>query len=140
MQINKIVSSAKIITITDLVKGNVIKFIDTQYSEEKLKYAIVTDVLKDNENTYIYLITFDIGYNNVEIKSKLLSGNKNFAVFPATPEEVSIEFGKIQQSLIKNIEKAKTDLQKMETDFECAKSYMDNQVSMDITEPQYITA
>lgn len=137
MQINKIISSAKIVTITDLQKGNVVKFIDTQYSEEKLKFAIVMDVLRDAENVYVSLITFDMGYSGVEIKTKILSGNKNFALFPATPEEIKANFAKIDESLLKVIEQKRKEVATLQADYEMATNFMAGAIVPELSEPQY---
>ena len=136
-QVNQIISSATIITITDLKKGNVVKIIDTEYSEKKLKYGIVTDILRDKDDCYVSILTFGLSYSDVELKTKVLIGKDNFAIFPATKEEVNAEFAKIEGNLRNKVADKEKELQEYKSKYELAKSFISNHSAIELTEPVF---
>lgn len=136
-QINKIISSAKIITITDLVKGNVVKIIDTKYSDKKLKFGIVTDILRDNNDCYVTIITFEVGYGKVEIETKVFAGSDSSAIFPASKEEVNAEFSRIENSLLGKLREKEKELAEYKSNYELAKKFLNDYSATGLSSPQF---
>lgn len=103
MQTKQIVqSSANVIRITKLVKGDVYKRFE-QNSDDTY-FGIVTDVLNDGINTIITATEYRKSWSSINVSNKVIRGTQDFILFPATPDELDVEFQSVIDSKEKEIE------------------------------------
>lgn len=120
MNIQNIVrASAQIIRITDLQKGNVVKYIEeSTYGGPEVYYGIITDILADETKTFIEIVTYKKSYGDVKVDTKIFNGEKDLALFPATPNEVEEYFDQIKEGVQSEIDKLSHELKKKVTAYE----------------------
>ena len=119
---NIIQASANIVRITELQKGNVVKYVDS----ETVYFAIVIDLLYDGEKSFVELLMVDSDYwSGVSLKRKLLTDTKDHAVFPVNPEEFKKHISEIEESVIKKIQEKRAELAKLESSWSFAKNVID---------------
>lgn len=100
---NLIQTSANVIRITNLKKGDIYKrYEDSSYSSS-LYYGLVKDIKNNGEETFIEAIEYKKSYSSIDADLKIFSGSKDLAIFPATLDEVQEEFGSVIQKLEKEI-------------------------------------
>ena len=130
-------SSANILRITDLQKGNTVKIVTKEYSSNEIMYGVVTDLLNSGEKTYIQLLLFKESYENVKGSVKVYSGDEDIALFPATIEDVKKHLADAVQRMGKKLEEEKHELQNKIEAFETAKDFVNGQTSAKLTETSY---
>lgn len=103
MQTKQIVqSSANVIRITKLVKGDIYKRFE-QNSDDTY-FGIVTDVLNDGINTIITATEYRKSWSSINVSNKVIRGTQDFILFPATPDDLDVEFQSVIDSKEKEIE------------------------------------
>ena len=127
-------AQANILRITELKKGNVVKVIDTSYSDKKINFGVVTDLLNEGEKSFIQILLFEQSYNNVTGKIKVYEGNDDIPLFPATVEEVQEHMTEALTGLQKGIIKDEEDLRKKKQVYKTAKDFVSGQTAKKLTE------
>lgn len=113
MQTKQIVqASANVIRITNIQKGNLYKRFDE--SGDYTYYGIVTDVLNDGNNTIITATEYRKSWSSMSVENKVIRGDKDFIMFPATIEEFKVEFQSVINSKKKDIEDYQLKIQEAE--------------------------
>lgn len=103
MQTQQIIqASANVIRITKLVKGNIYKRFED--GSDRTYYGIVTDVLNDGINSIITATEYRKSWRDIEVEMKVIKGNKDVVLFPATIDELQMEFDSVIESKLKSIE------------------------------------
>lgn len=103
-------ASANVIRITKLTKGSIYKRFDKDY-ENRTYYGIVKNVYNDGVNAIIEATEYRYGYSSLEAEHKVLTGQKDYILFPATLEELQLEFSSVVSSKEREI---KESLEKIE--------------------------
>lgn len=112
MQTKQIIqSSANVIRITAVKAGDVYKRFDDQY-DDRVSYGVITAVHNDGDKTIIQATEYRYAYNSIEIAYKIIKGEKDYTLFPATPEDLNIELGKARAAKVREIEDAKDKIEK----------------------------
>jgi hypothetical protein len=106
-------TSANVIRITSISAGDVYKRFEEGY-EDKTYYGVVKAVHNDGEKTIIEATEYCYRYSDLSVDHKIISGTKDYIIFPSTPEELNLEFSKAKKSQIKKIENAKEQIEKSE--------------------------
>lgn len=135
---NLIQTNATIITITNLKKGDVVKYIDSDYSSKTLKFGIVTDILNDGTECFIYLTLINKEYGNIKVSYKLLSGKDNVSLFPANKEDIIGEYSNIIEEMEDDLVKQKDQVAKIETNLSFLKSIRNKNIKNNFTTPEFI--
>jgi len=117
-------SSANILRITDLQKGNTVKVIKKDYSDNKIFFGVVTDLLNSGESTFIELLLFEKSYNDLKGKVVVYDGKDDIALFPATVEEVETDLSDALKLLARDIEKSEDELLKKKNAYEKASEFV----------------
>lgn len=135
MQTKHIIQTqANVIKVTNLTKGNVLKMIDNSaYGDDKVKYAIVTDMLNDGEQTFIEMLVYTKSYNEVKSDIKLYKGTEDLAIFPTTTEEVEEYFMSAIAGVQKEINETKEKLGKLQHGIEKAKEFTSGELEKKLT-------
>ena len=115
MQVKQLVqSTANIIRITQLSKGNIVKFVKDDNYDTSVSYAVVMDILNNGEKTYVELMKYKKNYGSVDLESVLISGDKETILFPATPEDLEQHLKSIEQKLREEISDKRDEANKKE--------------------------
>lgn len=104
-------TSAKVVRITEIKTGDVYKRFDESY-DDRVYYGIVRNVHNDGENTIIEATEYHYQYSSLTIDYKVLRGQKDYILFPCTPEEMNFDLEKAKKSKLKAIEDAKETIEK----------------------------
>ena len=105
MQTQQIIqASANVIRITKLVKGNIYKRFED--GSDRTYYGIVTDVLNDGINSIITATEYRKSWRDIEVEMKVIKGNKDVVLFPATIDELQMEFdsvGRMREDFVRQV-------------------------------------
>ncbi len=110
---NIIQSSANIIRITQLHKGDVYKRIEeSSYGDPTVKYGVVMDILNQGDKGFIEALEYTKSYSTIDASLKIFGGDKDIAIFPTTIEEVKNHLNSAVESIRKSIEDKRQALEK----------------------------
>lgn len=135
---NIIQTQANVIKITSLVKGNVVKIIEKEYSDTyKTCYGVVLDLLNSGTKTFIEILKYEKSYGDIKAEIKTYSGTDDLTLFPATVEDVKAFFSDIIEKLEADINQEKTKLQEKIEAVEKAKKFASGELSKTLSEPEF---
>jgi len=106
-------TSANVIRITNISAGDVYKRFDTSY-DDRVYYGVVKSVHNDGENAIIESVEYRYSYSSLDIDYKVIRGDKDYVLFPSSPEELSLELEKARGNKVREIEDAKEKIEKNE--------------------------
>lgn len=86
-------ASANVIRITTLSAGDVYKRFDESY-DDRTYYGVVKNVHNDGEKAIIEAIEYCYKYSDLDVEHKVIRGEKDYILFPSTPEELQLELDK----------------------------------------------
>lgn len=98
---NMVRNTAEVIQVVELVPGDVYKRLETSsYAAPKLLVGIVTGVLNNGEASAITAVEYATGYSGAETTLKVFTDQdgSSLQLFPASQEEITEHFGKIEQA------------------------------------------
>ena len=136
---NLIEASATIIRVTNLKKGNAYKRLEEgSYSETKLVFGIVTDILNNGEDCVIQSVEFDPSYRGLSTKIKVFGKETDLKIFPANPEEVSKFLNECLKSCKENLVDKQKHLHEAETLIKSVSDIISGEIVSEITAPEMI--
>jgi len=135
MQTKQIIqASANVIRITKLSKGNIYKrFDDSDYTY----YGIVTDVLNDGINAIITSTEYRKSWSSMDVSQKVIKGEKDYVLFPATLEEIESEFQSVIDSKERDIENSKKSIKEAEKVIEVTKKLISGEMQKELSTPEF---
>lgn len=134
---NVIQTSANVIRITNLKKGDIYKrYEDSSYSSS-LYYGLVKDIKNNGEETFIEAIEYKKSYSSVDADLKIFSGSKDLAIFPATLEEVQEEFSGVVEKLEKEIKEKQKEIENKTKCIEDTNKLLSGQLANMIQSAEY---
>jgi hypothetical protein len=86
-------TSANVIRITSVSAGDVYKRFDNDY-DDRTYYGVIKAVHNDGINTIIEALEYCYKYSSIDIQHKIIRGEKDYVIYPSSPEELNLEFGK----------------------------------------------
>jgi len=104
-------TSANVIRITSISAGDVYKRFDESY-DDRVYLGVVQAVHNDGEKTIIEAIEYNARYSSLDVDYKVMRGEKEYILFPATPEELSLELAKAKRMKEREIEEAEDKIAK----------------------------
>lgn len=113
MHVQQIIrASADILTITSLSPGNVYKRIEEpDYSgEQRLSFGVVQSVMNNGEDAAVTALELAPDYSGIVAKLRVFDGRKPVAIFPATPEEVSVHLSELLDRATRDVASAEEAL------------------------------
>lgn len=135
---NLIQAAANVVKITRLAKGDVVKMIENpSYSDPEVYYGVVIDLFNDGDKTFIQLLRYQKVYNDVKADIKTYSGDKELALFPATPEEVREHLEESVKSLGRKIEEQSKELQNKIEAHEKARAFVEGEIQKELKATSY---
>jgi hypothetical protein len=134
MQTKQIVqTSANVIRITNIVKGNIYKRFDDNYTW----YGVVKGVHNDGEKTIIEATEYRNGWSSIEMQDKVIKGDQDFTIFPAELSDFQGEFNGAIGRLEDKIVKAKEEIAKSEQQIEFTKRLVSGELQKELSVPEY---
>jgi len=130
---NLIQLNANVVRITNFKKGDVFKRIDTRYSDTEVKYGVVLDLLNDGKKSFIEALEYKKGYDSVSGEIKVFRGEEDLNIFPCNISEIKEYLESAINSVDKEIEKSKEELQKKIEANEKAKQFVSGELSKSLT-------
>lgn len=116
MQTQQIVqASAKVVRITEITAGDVYKRFDSSY-DDRTYYGVVNNVYNDGTKTIIESTEYCYKYSTLEVSRKILQGEKDYILFPSSPEELSLDLEKAKEGKEKEIEQKKQEIRRLDTE------------------------
>lgn len=137
MQTQQIVrASAQVIRITSIAPGNIYKRFDPNY-EDRTLYGIVRNVHNDGDNTIIEATEYCYRYGSMTAEHKVINGNKEYVIFPATIEELTANFSEVIERKKSEIEKSKQEIKTAEKIIEETQKLISGEMQKDLSTPLY---
>jgi len=96
-------TSANVIRITSISPGDVYKRFDESY-DDRTYYGIVKSVHNDGEKTVIEATEYCYKYSSLDVAHKVIKGEKDYIIFPSSPEELNPELSKARSQKIRENE------------------------------------
>lgn len=112
---NAIQSSANVIRVTSVQAGDVYKRFDRSY-DDKVYFGIVTGVHNDGKTAVIQATEYSVSYGTLDINIKVLRGDKDYVLFPATPKDLTGGLGDIAGRKRKEIGTKQAEIEKLEAE------------------------
>lgn len=134
---NIIQSSANVIRLVNLKRGDVFKSVKSDNYDNGITYNIVTNLYNDGENTFIEVVQYEKSYSSVNAKMRVFSGANDISIFPAEVEEVEEYFANALESIEEDIEKKKKELASQIQSFEKAKKFTSGELSKQIQSAEF---
>lgn len=106
-------TSANVIRITTITPGDVYKRFDESY-DDRVYYGVVKNVHNDGEKTIIEAVEYSYRYSSLEIAYKIMRGEKDYILFPSSPEELNLDLERARKEKIKKIEEHKKGIDENE--------------------------
>lgn len=106
-------ASANVIRVTNISAGDVYKRFDDSY-DDRVYYGVVSSVHNDGEEAIIEAVEYSRRYSSLEVDLKILRGDKEYKLFPATPEDLNLELDGAVERKSRDIESKKEEIKKLE--------------------------
>lgn len=105
-------SSANVIRVTNISAGDVYKRFDDSY-DERVYYGVVQNVHNDGETAIIEAVEYNYKYSSLSVDLKVLRGDKEYKLFPATPEDLNLELDGVIERKKREIETKQNEITKL---------------------------
>jgi hypothetical protein len=136
--INYIKASANVTRVTSLTKGDVYKRLeDSSYSDDKLLYGIVLDVLYNGSDAVVQAMEFKPSYSSMETSLKTFAGDKDIKIVPANQDEISEYLKSCVSGIRSDVEAQKKKLAEAEDKLREAKKIVSGDLVKKLTTPTY---
>jgi hypothetical protein len=103
-------AQANVIRVTNISAGDVYKRFENEGYDKGTFYGIVKNVYNDGEKTIIEAAEYKYEYGTITPKYKTISGTDDVVLFPASPDEMNLEFESAKQTLERSIDKSLKDI------------------------------
>lgn len=134
MQTKQIIqSSANVIRITSISKGNIYKRFDDNYTW----LGVVIGVHNDGEKTIIEANEYRQGWDKVEVTHKVIKGSEDYTIFPATLADFNQEFDSVITALNRKIEEAHKTIETSEKQIEFTKQLVSGELQKELSSPEF---
>jgi len=110
-------TSANVVRITSVTAGDMYKRFDTSY-DDRVYYGIVRSVHNDGKAAIIEAIEYTQQYGNLDVKLRVLTGTKDYQIFPATPEEFAQNFDEIVSKKEREIATKEKEISSLKADIQ----------------------
>ena len=129
---NIIQASCNVIKLVNLKKGDVFKSVKAEAYSNGITYNIVLELYNDGKNSFIEVLQYEKGYNEVKATNKVFNGTDDISIFPATIEEVGEYFKDALDSIEESIVTDKENLHKKIVACDKAKEFVKGELSKNI--------
>lgn len=134
---NLIQTTANVIKITNVKKGDILKIAKEEYSSVELYYGVVIDLLNTGSKSYITILQYKKSYGDISAEIKTFKGTEDLSIFPAEINEVKEYFEEAVNKLEKTIEEDKEKLQTKIDAVNKAKEFISGELSKTLSVVDY---
>ena len=134
---NIIQSSVNVIRLVNLKKGDIFKTVKTDEYDNGIQYNVVVDLYNTGESAFIEILSYTKSYKNVTASTKVISGDTDLAIFPATIDEVSEYFIEAIKNLEEDIKEKEEEINKSKTGLLKAKEFIQGELSKKLSEAEF---
>jgi hypothetical protein len=134
---NLIQTTANVIRITNLKKGDCVKIIDSSYSTREVKFGVVIDLLNDGKNTFIEMLEYKKNYNDINVDYKVYKGDDDIAIFPTEIGEVEEYLNDSLKAMKNKIKEKNEELEKLNKGYVKAKDFVSGELQKKLTVVDY---
>jgi len=110
-------ASANVIRVTNVSAGDVYKRFDDSY-DDRVYYGVVQSVYNDGETAIIEALEYSYRYSSLDINLQILRGDKEYKLFPSSPEELNTELDDVLAKKSKEIEEKSKEIEKLGKEIE----------------------
>ena len=96
-------TSANVIRITNLKRGDLYKRYSDSTYDDSVRYGIVKAISNNGEKTFIEAVEYKKSYSSLEADFVVISGEKDVAIFPASIEEIQDSFDGVVVKMEKEV-------------------------------------
>jgi hypothetical protein len=128
-------SSANVVRVTNIVAGDVYKRFDA--NDDCTFYGIVKNVHNSGEEVIVEAVEYRKRYGSLDINLKNLRGAKDYTIFPASPEDLSLELDGIVTAKEKEIEKKREEIVKLEREVKDIESLVSGELTRELKKMSY---
>lgn len=129
-------ASANVIRITNISAGDVYKRFDDSY-DDRIYYGVVQSVHNDGETAIIEALEYSYRYSSLDIDLKVLRGDKDYKLFPSSPEELNIELDDVIEKKTKDIATKTEEISKLGKEIEEISKLMSGERLKDLKAMSY---
>lgn len=104
-------TSVNVIRITSITPGDVYKRFDENY-DDRVYFGLVTAVHNDGDKTIIEATEYKWSGWTLDVEYKILRGEKDYILFPSTPEELNLELEQARRKKQNEITEAQEKIEK----------------------------
>lgn len=104
-------ASANVIRIVQLKTGDLYKRFDDSSYSDKMKYGIVRNIYNDGEVTYVESTEYTHSYGDLTASLYIMRGDKDVSIFPASLDELEIEFRNAETHIESEIKKKEKEIE-----------------------------
>jgi hypothetical protein len=130
--------SAKVITITTLSPGDVVKVVEeSTYTKAKIKMGVVVDVLNNGEKAAIELVFVDNSYSTPSLETRVITAEtKDLALFAAKPKDFRAHVDGCLGAMQHEIEKKTEELEAQKRAWDRLSGLLESTKANALTAPQ----
>ena len=129
-------SSANVIRISKLSKGSIYKRFEKDY-EDRTYFGVVTNVYNDGLNTIIEATEYKYSWRSIEANHKVLTGTKDYILFPATLEEIQSEFSRVIEDKKTEIENKKKEISECENTIKFTEKLISGEMQKELHQAEF---
>lgn len=135
---NLVQATARIIRITELAVGNIVKLVeDSSYSTE-IKFAVVSDIMNNGDKTFVEFVSFKKDYSKgIQLEKKTYSGDKELNLFPANKEDLLTSYQEIKDRATKEIKEKEVELSVMKENLSWLETVIEKDKAQNLSAPKF---
>ena len=130
---NLIQTTANVIRITNLKRGDCVKIISKDYSSKKVKFGVVIDLMNDGKSTFIEMLEYKKDWSSVETDYVIYGGDDDIAMFPVEPGEIEEFLNDTVKSMQKKIKEKNEELEVLNKGYLKAKEFVSGELQKKLT-------
>lgn len=129
-------ASANVIRITKVSPGDVYKRFEKDY-EDRTYFGVVRNVYNDGTNTVIEATEYKYSWRSIDVNNKVLSGTKDYILFPATLEEIKSEFGRVVSEKLDEVKTKEREIADAKEVIKFTEQLISGEMQKNLSTPEY---
>ena len=136
---NLVQTTARIIRITELAIGNIVKMVEeSSYSGATVKFAVVSDILNNGDKTFVEFVSFSKDYlKGIKLEKTTYAGDKELNLFPANKEDLLTSYQEIKEKTTKEIAEKEEELVAMKQNFDWLEKVIEKDKAQNLSAPKF---
>jgi hypothetical protein len=137
MQTKQLVqASANVIRITKIEKGDIYKRFSDDNNDDT-KFGIVRNVYNDGENTVIEATEYSVSWRDMNVKNVVLRDKNDYILFPATLEDLQLEFKKVVSTKEYEINQKEKEIEEAKETIKITEKLISGEMQKELKTPEF---